>query len=407
MAVDFGAMRLCEGEREGLLPNSYQTPNLYVDRLMALLTPEEWKVLSYASRRIFGFQKRQDRISLSQFTDGTVAKDGKRYDLGTGLNAGTVRKCLAVLTHFRVMRLVSESDKRLNNGTEWELQTDPARVDWDGLELRATEQQQKRQKGEGYHAVTHPEGMSRGNTPPVTGQHTGVSRRNRGVCYAVTPQNQEETQGNPEGEAKPGVSTHPAPQPAREKVTYQRTADSNAASLVDHAPPAYRAKSPAPTPAPVEDLPGGRFLKAQQWFNENRGFWDELLGLIRPRDLDPLFEAIAYYQERGVPLDDAALAWIKADCRQKRPTGTVSVEAARVGVKKWAEHHAESQRPQGDTASLSAEEKWQAMIARQEQECLADLRRKAEIQAQRAALAASSASRVGEAPAPAYPLGSV
>jgi hypothetical protein len=33
-----------------LIPNSFQTPNAYVDQYMPLLTPEEWVVLSYVVR---------------------------------------------------------------------------------------------------------------------------------------------------------------------------------------------------------------------------------------------------------------------------------------------------------------------------------------------------------------------
>ena len=31
-----------------IVPNSYQTPNLFADRLMAYLTGDEWKTLHYA-----------------------------------------------------------------------------------------------------------------------------------------------------------------------------------------------------------------------------------------------------------------------------------------------------------------------------------------------------------------------
>jgi len=76
------------------IPNSFQTPNDYVDRYMAFLTPEEFKVLVYAVRRIFGFQKRQDRISLNQFADGITLADGRRLDYGTGLNPKTVKRAI-------------------------------------------------------------------------------------------------------------------------------------------------------------------------------------------------------------------------------------------------------------------------------------------------------------------------
>ena len=46
-----------------ILPNSFQMPNYYCDELLHLLNGPEIKVLVYAARRIFGFQKTSDRIS--------------------------------------------------------------------------------------------------------------------------------------------------------------------------------------------------------------------------------------------------------------------------------------------------------------------------------------------------------
>jgi hypothetical protein len=79
---------------ETFIPNSTQIPNDYVDKFLAFLTPEEWKVLTYAARRIFGFQKRQDRISLTQFSEGISRKDGERLDYGTGLTLHSTRKAV-------------------------------------------------------------------------------------------------------------------------------------------------------------------------------------------------------------------------------------------------------------------------------------------------------------------------
>ena len=56
-----------------LRPNTFQTPNEYVDKYLYLLTSDECKVLLYAVRRIFGFNKDQDRIAVSQFADGLVS----------------------------------------------------------------------------------------------------------------------------------------------------------------------------------------------------------------------------------------------------------------------------------------------------------------------------------------------
>jgi hypothetical protein len=79
---------------ETFIPNSFQVPNDYCDIFMAYLTSDEYKVLMYAARRIFGFQKRQDRIALSQFSEGITLRNGRILDEGTGLTLGSVRKAV-------------------------------------------------------------------------------------------------------------------------------------------------------------------------------------------------------------------------------------------------------------------------------------------------------------------------
>ncbi len=122
---------------ETFVPNSFQTPNAYVDVFMAFLTGDEYKVLSYATRRILGFQKRQDRIAISQFTDGIRTREGEVLDRGTGLEERTVRKCLANLAAFGLMVREAENDPKANQGVLWGLQWDPKRIDWAALQKRA------------------------------------------------------------------------------------------------------------------------------------------------------------------------------------------------------------------------------------------------------------------------------
>ena len=112
--------------KSSFVPNAFQTPNGYVDSVMPYLTGEEYKVLIYATRRILGFQKRQDRISLSQFTDGTRSKDGDVLDKGTGLSVGTVKTCLKSLSDFGLMVKVAPNDPKTNDGDMWALQLDVA-----------------------------------------------------------------------------------------------------------------------------------------------------------------------------------------------------------------------------------------------------------------------------------------
>jgi len=123
---------------ERFIPNSFQTPNAYVDDLMYLLTSSEWKVLSYTVRRIFGFQKRADRISLSQYTEGTFSREtGEYFDHGTGLSTSTVIKALDDLVRFGIMEVVSENNPKINNGREYALTTSPSTINFFALNSRA------------------------------------------------------------------------------------------------------------------------------------------------------------------------------------------------------------------------------------------------------------------------------
>jgi hypothetical protein len=122
------------------VPNSYQTPNGYSDKCMAFLTPEEWKVLSYFCRRIFGFNKRQDRVSISQLTDGIRTKEGEQVDYGTGLSAPAARKAVAELRRLGILIQVAENDPHKNQGPLYELQLDGDQIDLLAMYARAEKQ---------------------------------------------------------------------------------------------------------------------------------------------------------------------------------------------------------------------------------------------------------------------------
>lgn len=127
------------------LPNSFSTPNAYCDEYMYLLTPEEWKVLSYAARRIFGFQKRQDRISLSQFCTGTRSTEtGDVLDNGTGLSKPAVMKALGTLAQYGLIVKLADNNARTNEGDLWSLQLDSAQVDQAGLLARRNQHRSSR-----------------------------------------------------------------------------------------------------------------------------------------------------------------------------------------------------------------------------------------------------------------------
>lgn len=133
------------------IPNSYQTPNAYCDRLMYLLTPAEWKVLSYAVRRIFGFQKRQDHISLSQFMHGTISRrrtdaPSEYLDRGTGLSKPAIQNALEALIRYRLIYKMADNDPRKNYGDLYALQLDYDQVDYAGLIERADSRSSADQK---------------------------------------------------------------------------------------------------------------------------------------------------------------------------------------------------------------------------------------------------------------------
>ena len=121
-----------------IIPNSFQTPNFFVDECMSLLTGNEFKCLSFLARKTFGWQKRSDRISKSQII------------AATGLANETVDKTMNTLVGFGLVLRISENNPQ-NTGTEWALQTDDSLVRFDILEDRqekaASAQRQKTEKG--------------------------------------------------------------------------------------------------------------------------------------------------------------------------------------------------------------------------------------------------------------------
>lgn len=117
------------------IPNSTQIPNDYVDKFMAFLTPDEWKILTYAVRRIFGFQRRQDHISLIQFSEGISRRDGTRLDYGTGLSLHSVRRAVrGLVTAGLLIQLAAPKADR--TPALYALQLDQEQVKIDFLKAR-------------------------------------------------------------------------------------------------------------------------------------------------------------------------------------------------------------------------------------------------------------------------------
>lgn len=128
-----------------IIPNTFQHPNIFVDKLMYYLTPEENTALTFATRRILGFQtnimSRKDNISLSQFEFGLTKEDGTPLCMGCGLGGDAIRKVLQSLAQFRILIPTTEKpDPR--RGQEYWLQDNENNIDWEGLEKRKEEKKE-------------------------------------------------------------------------------------------------------------------------------------------------------------------------------------------------------------------------------------------------------------------------
>lgn len=155
-----------------IIPNSFQTPNAYVDEFMAFLTPEEYVVLSYAARRVLGFHKESDHISLSQFSEG-LTRDGVQLDYGTGLNKQTVRKALDALMAFGLILQLRPYEKETSTPALFALQLDYDGVDVEGLRRRREERiARDSRRTQAATAAMHP--VPSDKTPPVTSDERGV-----------------------------------------------------------------------------------------------------------------------------------------------------------------------------------------------------------------------------------------
>lgn len=121
-----------------IVPNSYQKPNLYTDKLMRFLTGDEWKTLDYALRRTFGFQREMDRISVSQFMNGNgrLDGDGVPVEFGTGLSREAQIRALNELMRFGILVEMAPNNTQ-NHGRMWRLQLEESEVRFDLIRERA------------------------------------------------------------------------------------------------------------------------------------------------------------------------------------------------------------------------------------------------------------------------------
>ncbi|MGH2346622.1 MAG: replication protein, partial [Chloroflexota bacterium] len=84
-------------------PNTTPMPDVYFDVLMPRLGKASLKVLLYLIRRIFGFKKEGDTVSLSQICSGIRKRDGTILDRGTGLSRHAATKAIRDLEELGVI----------------------------------------------------------------------------------------------------------------------------------------------------------------------------------------------------------------------------------------------------------------------------------------------------------------
>jgi len=99
-------------------PNYTPIPDQFFDELMTELSEAELRVLLYVMRRIFGFRKDADSISLNQLVEGITTADGRRLDHGCGLGRTAVKKGVKLLVErgvLTVTKVRSESGEYETN----------------------------------------------------------------------------------------------------------------------------------------------------------------------------------------------------------------------------------------------------------------------------------------------------
>jgi hypothetical protein len=115
----------------------------YIDIFMPFLTEPEWKVLCYLIRHN---SCRSARFTLSEFSKGHVAKDGKRLDYGTGLSKNACRKALKSLCSLELIIELAPNEPKHNEGKLYAAQLDILKININFLKERFAEKMQRNQK---------------------------------------------------------------------------------------------------------------------------------------------------------------------------------------------------------------------------------------------------------------------
>lgn len=198
------------------IPNSFQVPNGYIDDLMVYLTPEEFKILMYFCREIFGWynkvEARKNRISLSQITDGV--ESGKRKTNGIGLSRSATIKSINALVEFGIIAKIGESNKY---GQEYKIPDPPdININWNDLRERLVTKKNLSTIRTAIAIKTRKANKLQGNLP-ITSDDTGkdpipVLSDNTGkINLPITSDNMGTTTSDNMGKNNPVLSDIPLP----------------------------------------------------------------------------------------------------------------------------------------------------------------------------------------------------
>lgn len=103
-------------KKPAFIPNSTQIPNILIDFVFPHIPFAERACLLYICRRTYGFRKKSDRISLTQFVKGIKGKDGKQLDYGA---VGSRKSAERALKNLRESGAVTA--KKTTKGTFYEI----------------------------------------------------------------------------------------------------------------------------------------------------------------------------------------------------------------------------------------------------------------------------------------------
>ncbi len=152
-----------------LVPNSFSTPNIIVDRLMPLLSDPELRVILFAVRHILGWNNNFNRtahLSLSAF------EEGHRGSKGCGLGRAAIIKALDSLVKLRVLRKLGSPTPA---GQLWGLPESDSEINWDALEQRAADRVERAQKRTQKATLAKKQKQADGDPPLVRATNQSTS----------------------------------------------------------------------------------------------------------------------------------------------------------------------------------------------------------------------------------------